>query len=422
MNTIQQHASADTPELGSLQINLTSGLNSRPVADATIHISYTGVPDSILEELHTDSSGQTETIELNAPPLEYSLNPAIEEQPYSEYTLHIEAPGFESVSIAGVEILPTVKAIQNVTMNPSDTTGPSEEVFVIPAHTLYGTYPAKIPESEIKPMDETGEIVLSRVVVPEYIVVHDGSPRDSTARNYYVKYKDYIKNVASSEIYATWPEDTIRANVLAIMSFTLNRVYTEWYRNMGYDFTITSSTAFDHKWIPERNFYDTISPIVDELFSNYLSRPGVRQPILTQYCDGRQVQCPDWMTQWGSCSLGEQGYSAIQILRYYYGDDMYINTAESIAGIPSSWPGYDLDTGATGSKVRQMQEQLNTIAGAYPALPRIDADGVYGPATKASVRKFQSIFGLPATGIVDYPTWYKISEVYVGVSRIAELN
>lgn len=422
MNTIQQHASADTPELGSLQINLTSGLNSRPVADATIHISYTGVPDSILEELHTDSSGQTETIELNAPPLEYSLNPAIEEQPYSEYTLHIEAPGFESVSIAGVEILPTVKAIQNVTMNPSDTTGPSEEVFVIPAHTLYGTYPAKIPESEIKPMDETGEIVLSRVVVPEYIVVHDGSPRDSTARNYYVKYKDYIKNVASSEIYATWPEDTIRANVLAIMSFTLNRVYTEWYRNMGYDFTITSSTAFDHKWIPERNFYDTISPIVDELFSNYLSRPGVRQPILTQYCDGRQVQCPDWMTQWGSCSLGEQGYSAIQILRYYYGDDMYINTAESISGIPSSWPGYDLDTGATGSKVRQMQEQLNTIASAYPALPRIDADGVYGPATKAAVRKFQSIFGLPATGIVDYPTWYKISEVYVGVSRIAELN
>ncbi len=422
MNTIQQHASADTPELGSLQINLTSGLNSRPVADATIHISYTGVPDSILEELHTDSSGQTETIELDAPPLEYSLNPAIEEQPYSEYTLHIEAPGFESVSIAGVEILPTVKAIQNVTMNPSDTTGPSEEVFVIPAHTLYGTYPAKIPESEIKPMDETGEIVLSRVVVPEYIVVHDGSPRDSTARNYYVKYKDYIKNVASSEIYATWPKDTIRANVLAIMSFTLNRVYTEWYRNMGYDFTITSSTAFDHKWIPERNFYDTISPIVDELFSNYLSRPGVRQPILTQYCDGRQVQCPDWMTQWGSCSLGEQGYSAIQILRYYYGDDMYINTAESISGIPSSWPGYDLDTGATGSKVRQMQEQLNTIAGAYPALPRIDADGVYGPATKAAVRKFQSIFGLPATGIVDYPTWYKISEVYVGVSRIAELN
>ena len=181
-------------------------------------------------------------------------------------------------------------------MKPIDNPENEETVFVIPAHTLYATYPPKIPEDEIQPTFESGEIVLSRVVVPEYIVVHDGSPRDSTAKNYYVKYKDYIKNVASSEIYATWPEDTIRANVLAIMSFTLNRVYTEFYRNRGYDFTITSSTAFDHKWIPERNIYDTISVIVDELFADYLSRPNVKQPILTQYCDGRQVQCPNWLT------------------------------------------------------------------------------------------------------------------------------
>lgn len=412
----------DSPDQGSLQINLTSDVNARPISDATIRISYTGIPDSTLEELTTNRSGQTETVELKAPPLEYSLTPDTEEQPYSEYTLQIDAPGYESISIAGVEILPTVKAIQNVAMKPVDIPHSSEEVFVIPAHTLYGTYPPKIPEAEVKPTNETGEIVLSRVVVPEYIVVHDGSPRDSTAKNYYVKYKDYIKNVASSEIYATWPADTIRANILAIMSFTLNRVYTEWYRNMGYDFTITSSTAFDHKWIPERNIYDTISPIVDELFTNYLSRPGVRQPILTQYCDGSQVQCPDWMTQWGSKALGDKGYSAIEILRYYYGDDLYINTAESISGIPSSWPGYNLERGSTGNKVRQMQEELNVIAGAYPALPKINADGIYGPATEAAVRKFQSVFGLPATGIVDYPTWYKISEIYVGVSRIAELN
>ena len=194
------------------------------------------------------------------------------------------------------------------------------------------------------------------------------------------------------------------------------------YRNLGYDFTITSSTAFDHKWIPERNIYADISVIVDELFSNYLSRPGVRQPILTQYCDGRQVQCSGWMTQWGSKALGDQGYSPIQILRYYYGDDLYINTAESISGIPSSWPGSNLEVGSRGSKVRQMQEELNTIAGAYPALPKIDADGIFGPATRKAVRDFQSVFGLPATGIVDYPTWYKISEIYVGVSRIAELS
>lgn len=414
--------SSDTPDIGRLQINITSQITSFPVPDATISISYTGVPENTLEQVTTDSSGQTEVLELSAPPVEYSLNPENDIQPYSEYTLQIQAPGFEPVSIAGTEILADTTAIQNVQLNPLDTTGTEEEVFVIPAHTLYGTYPPKIPEDEIKPVNESGEIVLSRVVVPEYIVVHDGSPRDSTARNYYVKYKDYIKNVASSEIYATWPANTIRANVLAIMSFTLNRVYTEWYRNQGYDFTITSSTAFDHKWIPERNYFQSISVIVDELFADYLSRPNVRQPILTQYCDGRQVQCPNWMTQWGSKSLGDQGYSAIEILRYYYGDDMYINTAEAISGIPSSWPGYNLENGSTGSKVRQLQEQINVIAGAYPAIPKLTADGIYGPATAAAVSKFQSVFGLPATGIVDYPTWFKISEIYVGVSRIAELT
>lgn len=407
---------------GELQINVTSTLDSRPIAEARISISYTGVPEQTLEQVTTDSSGQSEVLTLDAPPEEWSLDPNNERQPYSEYTLDVSAPGFEPVSIAGTEILANVKAIQNVRMRPSETGGEEEEVFVIPAHTLYGDYPPKIAEDEIKPTNESGEIVLSRVIVPEYIVVHDGSPRDTTATNYYVKYKDYIKNVASSEIYATWPEDTIRANVLAIMSFTLNRVYTEWYRNRGYDFTITSSTAFDHKWIPERNYYDTISVIVDELFAAYLSRPNVRQPILTQYCDGRRVSCPNWMTQWGSKELGDQGYSPIEILRYFYGDDMYINTAEEISGIPASWPGYTLEEGSSGAKVRQMQEQLNVIAGDYPALPKITADGIYGPATENAVREFQSVFGLPVTGKVDYPTWYKISEIYVGVSRIAELT
>ena len=409
-------------EKGKLQINVTSSVNSRPIGEAEISISYTGVSENILERLTTDSSGQTEVIDLDAPPEEWSLNPENERQPYSEYTFDISAPGFEPVSIAGAEILANVKAIQNVRMRPSDASREEEEVFVIPAHTLYGEYPPKIAEDEIKPVNESGEIVLSRVVIPEYIVVHDGSPRDSTAKNYYVKYKDYIKNVASSEIYATWPSNTIRANVLAIMSFTLNRVYTEWYRNKGYDFTITSSTAFDHKWIPERNVYDTISVIVDELFSNYLSRPNVRQPILTQYCDGRRVTCPNWLTQWGSKALGDEGLTPIEILRYYYGDDMYINTAQEISGIPASWPGYNLEEGSRGDKVRQMQEQLDVIAGAYPAIPTVRADGIYGPSTEEAVRKFQSVFGLPATGVVDYPTWYKISEIYVGVSRIAELT
>ena len=407
---------------GRLQINVISAADSRPVADARIAVSYTGVPEQTLEQVITDRSGQSEVLTLDAPPEAWSLDPDNERQPYSEYTLNISAPGYEPVSIAGAEILADVKAVQNVRMRPDDGGREAEEVFVIPAHTLFGDYPPKIAEAEIKPVNESGEIVLSRVVVPEYIVVHDGSPRDSTAKDYYVKYKDYIKNVASSEIYATWPAEAIRANVLAIMSFTLNRVYTEWYRNRGYDFTLTSSTAFDHKWIPERNIYDTISVIVDELFASYLSRPNVRQPILTQYCDGRKVSCPDWMTQWGSKKLADQGYSAIEILRYFYGDDLYINTAEEISGVPASWPGYTLENGSSGEKVRQMQEQLNGIADAYPALPKIDADGIYGPATADAVKKFQAVFGLPATGKVDYPTWYKISEVYVGVSRIAELT
>ena len=306
-------------------------------------------------------------------------------------------------------------------MKKSVQTGEFDRIVIGP-HTLFGNYPPKIAESEIKPMTESGEIVLSRVVIPEYVIVHDGAPSDSSARNYWVRYRDYIKNVASSEIYATWTDAAIRANVLAIMSFVLNRVYTEWYRNRGYDFTITSSTAFDQKWIYGRNIYQNISNIVDEVFGNYLSRPNVKQPILTQYCDGRQVSCPGWMTQWGSQSLGEQGYSTIEILRYYYGESIYINTAVEISGVPSSWPGYDLSVGSSGSKVLQMQEQLNVIAEAYPALPRGDTDGIYGPATQAAVEKFQLIFGLPVTGIVDYRTWYKISEIYVGVSRIAELR
>lgn len=161
---------------------------------------------------------------------------------------------------------------------------------------------------------------------------------------------------------------------------------------------------------------------MNELFENYLSRPNVSQPILTQYCDGQRVTCPNWMTQWGSKSLGDQGYSAIEILRNFYGSDMYINVAEGISGIPASWPGYNLSVGATGNKVRQMQEQLARISKSYPAIPTIQADGIYGPATQAAVEKFQSVFGLPVTGVVDYKTWYEISAIYVAVTRIAELR
>ena len=406
---------------GRLQISVTNQTGFTPIEGARIRISYTGEPGNILEVVQTDTSGQTATLAVNAPPLEYSMEPS-ENQPYSQYTVQVEAEGYRPIDISGVAVLPEETALQKVALEPL---GQGENVvdnIVIPANTLFGNYPAKIAEAEIKPVTESGEIVLSRVVIPEYIVVHDGAPSDNTANNYYVRYRDYIKNVASSEIYATWPDATLRANILAIMSFTLNRVYTEWYRNKGYEYTITSSTAFDHKFVYGRNIYSNISRIVDEMFQNYLSRPNVRQPILTQYCDGERVTCSGWMTQWGSKYLGDQNYSAIEILRYFYGNDMYINVAEEVSGIPASWPGYDLELGVSGSKVRTIQEQINRIAKNYPAIPTVTVDGVYGPSTKRAIEVFQSVFGLPVSGIVDFPTWYRLSEIYVGVSRIAELR
>ena len=414
----QQEPQAPSSE-GTLRISVVSSVGMIPIQHATVTISYTGDPQTPLMTLSTDESGQTPPVSLPAPNLEYSLEPEQLVQPYSEYNIEVTAEGYEPVLVSGTEVLPDVTAIQPISMIPLESNAPEEDIF-IPEHTLFGEYPPKIPEDEIKPMDESGEIVLSRVVIPEYVIVHDGVPSDPTAQNYYVRYKDYIKNVASCEIYATWPESAIYANILVIMSFTLNRVYTEWYRNQGYDFTITSSTAYDQKWIHGRNIFDNIDVLVDNIFANFLSRPGV-QPIFTSYCDGKRVTCSG-LKQWGSKYLADEGYAPIEIIRYYYGNDMYINTADVISGIPASWPGSNLTIGSSGQKVEQMQEQLNRIAKNYPAIPMISADGIYGRQTADAVRIFQGIFNLPQTGVVDYATWYEISEIYVGVSQISEPN
>jgi peptidoglycan hydrolase-like protein with peptidoglycan-binding domain len=418
MNYRVYPAQMETQSFGRLRVDCTTDVGFRPIPNATVEIASTGNPSNVIERTTTDEIGRTGEIELPAPPIEYSLEPAMD-QPYSEYNVKISASGFAPVEVNAVQILPEVNSEQPVTMEPSEVS--QGELFVVLPHTLYYEYPPKIAEDEIKTEFETGEIVLPQVVVPEFIIVHDGPPSDTSAQNHYVRYRDYIKNVASSEIYATWPEATIYANVLAIMSFTLNRVFTEWYRNKGYNFTITSSTAFDHKWMNGRNIYDNIGLIVDSIFNNYLSRPNVRQPILTQYCDGKNVQCPGWMTQWGSKYLGDQGYEAIQILRNFYGDSIFINSAPEVAGVPASWPGNNLTIGSTGQPVRMIQEQLNAVADVYSAIPKVAVDGNFGQSTAEAVRAFQSVFGLPATGIVDFPTWYRISELYVAVTRIAEL-
>lgn len=221
---------ANAIDRGSLRVNVTDRETNRPIPNARVEISYTAEPGGIIEELTTNSSGQTETIELPAPPLEYSMEPSVN-QPFAEYTVTVYAEGFEPFSVSGSDIFSGEMSIQDTELDSVSPQG-SPDNIVIPVNTLFGNFPPKIPENEVKPVSQPGEIVLSRVVVPEIVVVHDGVPTDSTAGDYYVRYRDYIKNVASCEIYSTWPRQTLEANILAIMSFTMNRVYTEWYRNI----------------------------------------------------------------------------------------------------------------------------------------------------------------------------------------------
>ena len=372
--------------------------------------------------LLTDSSGLTQVIDLSAPPLDYSQEPT-NNVPYSLYDILVERDGFSPISIRGVQVFPQSTALQKVNLQENANRSSRAEIIIIQPNTLIGNFPAKIPESPDKPLPPpTGGVVLPKPVVPEFITVHQGSPNDDSAPNYKVPYKDYIKNVASCEIYSTWPESTIRANVFCIISFTLNRIYTEWYRGKGKNFDITSSTAYDHAFNYGRNIYDNISRIVDEIFSTYIRRFGRKQPLLTQYCDGKNVTCPQWLSQWGSKYLGDQGYIPYDILTYYYGNDIELTTAEQVSGSPSSYPGFDLTVGSNGEPVRQTQEFLNRIAQNYPLIPKVAVDGTYGESTAEAVRVFQGIFNLPKTGVVDYATWYRISDIYVGVTRIAELR
>ena len=340
------------------------------------------------------------------------------ERPYSRYAIKVTKEGYEDTIISGIQVLPIIEAIQNVKLKKLGNQYGILSSFNIEEHKLYAGYEPKIIEDDSK-----STFVLNQVVVPEFIIVHDGLPNDDSAPNYWIYFKDYIKNVASSEIYATWPKSTIYANIVAIISFTLNRVYTEWYRSKGYSFTITSSTAYDHKFINNRNFFDTINIVVDVIFNTYIKRPPTaRQPLLAQYCDGQKAQCPNQMTQWGSKDLGDQGKSYEEILRYFYGDEIIFEQAPVVSGVPVSYPNQTLQIGSNNRYVKTIQNQLNAISRSYPAIPKVKEDGIYGESTAESVKTFQRIFGLPQTGVVDFKTWYEISRVYVAVTKIASLN
>lgn len=256
--------------------------------------------------------------------------------------------------------------------------------------------------------------------IPERITVHLGPP-NSNAENVTVSFPDYVKNVASSEIYPTWDESALRANILAIVSFALNRVYTEWYRSRGYDFDITSSTAYDQYFVKGRSFFDNVSRLVDELFNDYLRRPGFVEPLAAKFCNGTTVTC-EGLSQWGSQGLAQQGYNSTQILRSYYGDVEIVSNAPQ-QGITSSYPGTPLRRGSTGASVVTAQVMLNRISQSYPAIPKIPTvDGIFGSRTEASVRAFQQIFDLDVDGVIGPATWNSLVRLYVAVTRLGELR
>ena len=256
--------------------------------------------------------------------------------------------------------------------------------------------------------------------VPQNITVHLGAPSQSAA-NVTVPFIDYVKNVASSEIYPTWEESALRANILAIVSYALNRVYTEFYRSRGYDFDITSSTAYDQFFVNGRSYFENVSRIVDELFNDYLRRPGFVEPLAAKFCNGTTVTCQG-LSQWGSQNLAQQGQSSTQILRNYYGN-VEIVTNAPIRGITSSYPGTPLRRGSSGPNVVVIQVELNRIAQNYPAIPKLaTVDGIFGSRTEASVRAFQQIFDLEPDGIVGPGTWYALVRLYTAVTRLSELR
>lgn len=397
--------------LGYLQVNtFFQGVGS-PAQGATVRV-FNSDTKSIVSESQTDAQGQVKNIALITPPIEYSLQYGLP-RPFNQYDVQVIYQDYQSAYISNVQLFPEQTAIQNVLLLPS------YNAIDIPYPTLWGTYPPKIPESEVKRLPlPTGQVVLPEPVVPSLITVHEGRPEDSSASNYTVGFKDYIKNVASCEIYSTWPREAIKANVFAILSFTLSRVYTEWYRGKGYGFTITNSTAFDQAFSFGRNIFDEISEVVDEIFTTYISRPDLVQPLFTQYCDGKRVKRAGWLSQWGSKELADQGLNALQILKTYYGSDIVLKQAKKVEGIPLSFTNV-LKIGSTGDAVKTIQQQLNTISNNYPLIKKVVVDGVYGASTAEAVRTFQQIFNLPETGEVNFPTWYSISNIFVAISKLA---
>ena len=368
-------------------------------------------------EAVTDVDGKTRAIPLEAPDASASFTETSDDIPYGVYDVYMEAESYVPVRIKGVQIYSGVESSLPVSLTPEIGANRFIYVYVIPENALF-LAPKRTPTS---PEEIVSPDISAGVFIPETIAVHLGRP-DETAENVYVSFPDYIKNVASSEIYPTWPDEAIRANVLAQISLALNRVYTEWYPSQGYDFQITNSTAFDQAFVNGRNIFTNVADIVDEIFNTFIRREGFVEPLFASYCDGVTTSCSG-MSQWGSLYLAQQGYNSLRILKNYYGSDIELATTDTIMSIEESYPGEPLELGDVSPDVAVIQRQLNRIRLNYPSIPVIVREnGRFGGDTDAAVRGFQRIFGMPVTGIVARSVWYRISYIYAAVKKLAELT
>ena len=404
---------------GILRIQSYAARQSAPVDGVTVTVSGSGFTTTFV----TGPSGGAADLEIDAPEEGYSLDEGnTTVLPYAVCDITAEKAGWRTVQIEGAQIfagqvtLARLEMIPEVARAAPDGAVPPEEPVVIPTHPLFAGGGGSGPAPGAQPAPR----VLTAVVIPKTITVHLGRPNES-ARNVTVSFRDYIANVASSEVYPTWPEQALRANIHCQISLALNRIYTEWYPSRGYSFNITGSPGVDQAYVHGRTVFDVMVRLTDELFNTYLRKAGTVNPYYAEYCDGKTVSCPG-LKQWGTVSLANEGRSALSILRYYYGSSIETARTSNIAAIPQSYPGSPLRQGASGTSVYTLQRQLNRIAKDYPAFGKLTVDGAFGPAMAETVKKFQRQFGLTADGVVGRSTWYKISYIYVSVKDLAELT
>ncbi|MBS6135847.1 MAG: peptidoglycan-binding protein [Faecalibacterium prausnitzii] len=402
---------------GILRIQAFAARKSAPVEG--VRIAITG--DGFAAVRHTDAQGNAEDVTIQTPACRLSLEEQnTTQRPYAVCSLTASKPGYRTVRIQGVQIFPGQVTLAQPEMIPETEAGRDvpDMPVVIPEHPLF----AGQGGSGARPVVEcpAAPLVLDRVVIPKTITVHLGKP-SASARNVTVSFRDYIANVASSEVYPTWPEQALRANIHCQISLALNRIYTEWYPSKGYSFNITNSTSYDQYYVHGRTVFDVMVRLTNDIFNTYIRKKGTVNPYYAEYCDGKSVSCAG-LKQWGTVTLANQGKNALQILRYYYGNDVEIVRSDNIRSIPQSYPGSPLRQGSSGPAVFTLQRQLNRIAKDYPFLGKLNVDGVFGAQMASTVRAFQKQFNLTADGVVGRQTWYKISYIYVSVKDLAELT